>query len=77
MEAAFMAVMGAANAVIEYGWAHFDRHRRVRRDTSSVEILASKAVAWLPLVSLFWIQELTEHVIRFRVGWLSLGHPMS
>ena len=30
-------------------------HRRVRRDTSSVEILAREAVAWLPLVGFFWV----------------------
>ena len=30
-------------------------HRRVRRDTSSVKVLASETVARLPLVGFFWI----------------------
>ena len=52
-------------------------HRRVRRDTSSVEILASETVARFALVGFFGIYELTERVVRLRVGWLGLRHPMS
>ena len=52
-------------------------HRWMRRDTSSVEMLASEAITRLPLMGLLGIHELTECVIRLRVGWLSLGHPMS
>ena len=61
------------------GMEHIIRecHRQVGRDTSSVEILASEAVARLPLMGFFGVQELAERVVRLRAGWLSLGHPMS